>query len=68
MRSSLNLQNKEAVETCSCCCTSAGCSKHGRFTCQSCGKLTRWSDGAADDRPNDCSGCWRVWFEEGAVV
>lgn len=25
--------------------------------------MTYWSDGGADERPNDCSNCWAIWFD-----
>jgi hypothetical protein len=56
------------VSHCQRCSTPMGCAKHGLFRCKSCGKLTRWSDGADDDRPNDCSDCWQRWWSAMEII
>lgn len=43
---------------CPVCVTEGCCKAHQPFICASCGKLTSYIDGAADDRPMDCSTCW----------
>ena len=53
----LDSEQDRAV-VCAACSTVEGCEKHQLFTCSSCGKLTSWSDGSADERPMDCSECW----------
>lgn len=60
---SSDLDRSTPDPACRACGTAADCDKHLRFTCASCGTLTHWNDGAADDRPNDCSNCWAVWFD-----
>lgn len=50
------------MSDCAACNTTAGCAKHLRFTCATCKRVAHWSVGAADDRPDDCSDCWAVWF------
>jgi hypothetical protein len=47
---------------CNDCRTTAGCERHAVFMCETCGLPTHWSDGANDDRPNDCSRCWLAWW------
>jgi hypothetical protein len=49
---------QDRVAVCAACSTADGCKKHWLFTCSSCGKLTSWLDGGADERPTDCSECW----------
>ncbi len=51
------------MDACLDCRTTAGCERHGNFSCETCGRITSWSDGAADDRPDDCSTCWKSWYE-----
>lgn len=46
---------------CEACGTSDGCARHRKFTCATCHRLVSWSDGAADDCPDDCSDCSDCW-------
>jgi hypothetical protein len=43
---------------CRPCSTPGGCHKHKLFTCETCGRLTPWSDGCDDEFWRDCSACW----------
>lgn len=52
-----------AMFRCNSCETVSGCEKHSVFKCGTCGRATYWKDGAADDRPGDCSDCWLTWFQ-----
>jgi len=47
---------------CERCQTVNGCEEHRVFRCGACGRPTWWSDGAADDCPDDCSECWHAWY------
>jgi hypothetical protein len=55
----------DRYDVCAACNTAAGCDKHCRFTCASCGKLSQWYDGADDERPMDCADCWHKWTSQG---
>ena len=54
--------DRSIAPDCARCKTTSGCVDHKRFTCGTCGGLTHWDDGAADDRPGDCSDCWLRWY------
>ncbi len=50
----------DCVDACATCAGDDECEKHKTYRCATCKRRRPWSDGAADDMPDSCDGCWSM--------